>query len=46
MELIKKLQVEVAPQVFTPRAVFDGKKNMFTARELSLGSTNAATVRV
>jgi eukaryotic translation initiation factor 2C len=44
MELIKKLQNDVAPQVFTPHAVFDGRKNMFAARVLPLGPANAATV--
>ena len=44
MELVKKLQTEVAPAVFTPRAVFDGRKNMFAARVLPLGPTHAATV--
>ncbi|KAF5387029.1 hypothetical protein D9615_002113 [Tricholomella constricta] len=39
--LIKKLQMEVAPDVFTPSAVYDGRKNMFAARELPLGPTNS-----
>ncbi|KAI0719595.1 argonaute-like protein [Cerioporus squamosus] len=37
MEIIKRLQTEVAPQVFTPRAVYDGRKNLFAARELPFG---------
>jgi eukaryotic translation initiation factor 2C len=44
MELIKKLQKEVAANIFTPPAVFDGRKNMFAARELPLGPANAKTV--
>jgi eukaryotic translation initiation factor 2C len=44
MELIKKLQMEVAADIFTPPAVFDGRKNMFAARELPLGSTYAKKV--
>jgi len=39
--LIKKLQHEVAANVFTPRAVYDGKKNMFAPRELPLGPTHS-----
>jgi eukaryotic translation initiation factor 2C len=44
MLLIKKLQMEVAADIFTPPAVFDGRKNMFAARELPLGPTDAKTV--
>ncbi|GJE84216.1 argonaute-like protein [Phanerochaete sordida] len=34
MEIIRKLQEETAPEVFTPRCVYDGRKNMFGIREL------------
>jgi eukaryotic translation initiation factor 2C len=34
MDLIRTLQQDIAPQIFTPRAVYDGRKNMFAAREL------------
>jgi eukaryotic translation initiation factor 2C len=34
MDLITALQTKVAPQIFTPRAVYDGRKNLFAAREL------------
>ncbi|KAI0702894.1 argonaute-like protein [Cytidiella melzeri] len=34
MDLIRHLQEVIAPQVFTPPAVYDGRKNMFAAREL------------
>jgi hypothetical protein len=44
MELVQKLQKEVAPTVFTPPAVYDGRKNMFAARLLPLGGTHAGTV--
>ncbi|KAI0638149.1 argonaute-like protein [Trametes polyzona] len=37
MEIIDKLQKNIAPQVFTPRAVYDGRKNMFAARQLPFG---------
>ncbi|KAG5642852.1 hypothetical protein DXG03_002029 [Asterophora parasitica] len=39
--LIKKLQMEVAPDIFTPLAVYDGRKNMFAPRELPLGATHS-----
>ncbi|EJF61200.1 argonaute-like protein [Dichomitus squalens LYAD-421 SS1] len=38
MEIIKRLQSDIAPDVFTPRAVYDGRKNMFAARELPFPS--------
>ncbi|KAI0347251.1 argonaute-like protein [Trametopsis cervina] len=34
MDLIRQLQEVVSPQTFTPRAVYDGRKNMFVTREL------------
>jgi len=34
MDLIRRLQTDVAPQIFTPRAVYDGRKNLFAAVEL------------
>ncbi|KAI0750722.1 argonaute-like protein [Daedaleopsis nitida] len=37
MVIIRRLQEVVAPQVFTPRAAYDGRKNMFAARELPFG---------
>lgn len=42
MRLIEVLQTVVAPQVFTPRAVYDGRKNLFAARELPFGGSNSA----
>ncbi|CDO71261.1 hypothetical protein BN946_scf184908.g18 [Trametes cinnabarina] len=41
MEIIKRLQGVTAPQIFTPRAVYDGRKNMFAARELPFGAAQA-----
>ncbi|RPD77221.1 argonaute-like protein [Lentinus tigrinus ALCF2SS1-7] len=41
MEIVKRLQKVVAPEVFTPPAVYDGRKNMFAPRQLSLGPTDA-----
>ncbi|KAL0065940.1 hypothetical protein AAF712_007067 [Marasmius tenuissimus] len=36
MDIITALQTRAAPDVFTPPAVYDGRKNMFAARELPL----------
>ena len=44
MEIIARLQTVTAPQVFTPRAVYDGRKNMFAARELPFGPSKAQEV--
>ncbi|TFK75842.1 argonaute-like protein [Pluteus cervinus] len=46
MDLIKRLQADVAPQVFTPRAVYDGRKNLFALRELPFpdGSQEACLI--
>lgn len=45
MELIDKLQSELAPDTFKPRAVYDGRKNMFSPKQLPLGPTNSKEVR-
>lgn len=45
MELIARLQNDIAPDVFTPRAVYDGRKNMFAPRALPLGPTGSREVR-
>ncbi|RDX47695.1 argonaute-like protein [Lentinus brumalis] len=37
MEIIKRLQTVIAPEVFTPRVVYDGRKNIFASRRLPLG---------
>ena len=34
MELVARLQKVVAPDIFTPRAVYDGRKNLFTINSL------------
>ncbi|KAI0375597.1 argonaute-like protein [Pilatotrama ljubarskyi] len=39
MEIIERLQTVIAPEVFTPRAVYDGRKNMFAARPLPFGTS-------
>lgn len=45
MEIITTLQTRIAPQVFTPRAVYDGRKNLFAARELPFGDSSMMEVR-
>ncbi|PCH41081.1 Piwi-domain-containing protein [Wolfiporia cocos MD-104 SS10] len=39
MQIINRLQTVIAPQVFTPRAVYDGRKNMFASQELPFGNS-------
>ncbi|KAG6909902.1 hypothetical protein DXG01_014716 [Tephrocybe rancida] len=39
--LLKKLEEEVAPEIFTKKTVFDGRKNLFASYELALGPTNS-----
>ncbi|KAJ7879560.1 argonaute-like protein [Mycena olivaceomarginata] len=34
MALIRRLQFDVAPQIFTPLCVYDGRKNMFSIHKL------------
>ncbi|CAE6420192.1 unnamed protein product [Rhizoctonia solani] len=36
LEIIRMLQEKVVPTVFTPRGVYDGRKNLFTIRRLAL----------
>jgi hypothetical protein len=35
MDLIKHLQENVAPDIFTPQVVYDGRKNAFSPRQLA-----------
>lgn len=44
MELIDHLQKIDAPEVFTPPAAYDGRKNMFAPRELPLGDSGSQEV--
>ncbi|KDQ64588.1 hypothetical protein JAAARDRAFT_116696 [Jaapia argillacea MUCL 33604] len=46
MELITQLQRVVAPDIFTPKAVYDGRKNLFAARELPFGDTGSREFEV
>ena len=34
MEIMRQLQEVTAPQIFTPRIVYDGRKNAFSIKEL------------
>lgn len=43
LELVKVLQVQETG-IFTPRAVYDGRKNLFSARLLPLGDTDSREV--
>ncbi|PIL23265.1 Argonaute [Ganoderma sinense ZZ0214-1] len=36
LEIIEQLQTKVAPELFTPRIVYDGQKNIFSPRQLPL----------
>ncbi|KAG8735363.1 hypothetical protein FRC10_010682 [Ceratobasidium sp. 414] len=41
MDLIRVLQERIAPTVFTPRAAYDGRSNMFASRRLPLAGRDA-----
>ncbi|KAG6844544.1 hypothetical protein H0H87_006028 [Tephrocybe sp. NHM501043] len=44
--LMKALEDQVAPEIFTGKTVFDGKKNLFAPFELPLGPTNSRRFEV
>ncbi|KAN0097521.1 Piwi domain containing protein [Tylopilus felleus] len=46
LELIDHLQKIDAPEVFTPPAAYDGRKNMFAPRELPLGDSGSQEFNV
>ncbi|KAG8742587.1 hypothetical protein FRC10_001252 [Ceratobasidium sp. 414] len=46
MDLIRALQEHIAPGVFTPRVVYDGQKNIFASRKLSLSGGDFQTFDV
>ncbi|QRV72499.1 argonaute-like protein [Ceratobasidium sp. AG-Ba] len=46
MDLIRVLQARVASAVFTPRAVYDGHKNLFASRKLRLSGGDSQTFEV
>lgn len=35
-EIVERLQVHVSPDNFTPRALYDGKANLFASHDLKL----------
>ncbi|KAF9454403.1 argonaute-like protein [Macrolepiota fuliginosa MF-IS2] len=43
IKVIKHLQTVVDVETFTPLAVYDGRKNMFAARDLPLGPSGSAS---
>ncbi|KAK0184437.1 argonaute-like protein [Armillaria mellea] len=46
MELFKLLQTEVAPEVFTQRAVYDGRKIAFTVKKLPVDEKGSVEFKV
>jgi hypothetical protein len=44
MDIINELQNRVDPHTFTPRAVYDGRKNLFSIRLLPFGEDNTREV--
>lgn len=44
MDIISRLQQVTAPEVFTSRAVYDGRKNLFAGRELPFGGASSREV--
>ena len=38
MELVETLQMKIAPEVFTTRVVYDGRKNIFSTKLLQFPS--------
>ena len=44
MDIIKQLQLFAAPEIFTPRAVYDGRKNIFAIRQLPFGPSDSQEV--
>jgi len=45
MRIIKELQYTVAPEIFTPRAAYDGRKNLFSMRVYPFGDKDSQDVR-
>lgn len=44
-ELFDKLQSTVAPQIFSPRALYDGKALVYSSHRLKLASGDGSSVR-
>ncbi|KAG2013567.1 argonaute family member [Coprinopsis cinerea AmutBmut pab1-1] len=46
LKLITHLQTTIAPDVFTPRGVYDGRKNFFSSKELPFGGQKSMEFNV
>jgi eukaryotic translation initiation factor 2C len=44
MDIIEQLQLFTAPEIFTPRVVYDGRRNIFAIRQLPFGSSDSREV--
>ena len=44
MDIITHLQEKLEPNLFTPRAVYDGRKNLFAAHPLRFANGDSQTV--
>lgn len=44
LDIIQSLQTVVAPDIFTPRCVYDGRKNIFAIRQLPFGDSDSREV--
>ena len=45
IEIVDQLQNHVAPHVFQPPAIFDGRANLFSTHRLGLSNGNSGNVR-
>ena len=45
IEIIDRLQNHVAPHVFQPPAIYDGRANLFSSHRLALSNGNSGNVR-
>ena len=44
MDIIEQLQLFTAPEIFTPRVVYDGRRNIFAVRQLPFGPSDSQVV--
>ena len=44
MDIIEQLQLFTAPDIFNPRVVYDGRKNIFAIRQLPFGPSDSQEV--
>jgi hypothetical protein len=45
IEIVDRLQNHVAPNIFQPRAIHDGRANLFSSHQLALSNGNSGSVR-